>query len=156
MNPASLIKFLPELATAILVALIAGKLSLAWHRQTVLEDKNHERAAVTAQITADAHQCIMDKQLTENVENEYQAQIADLTRRYNAERVSRPRKCVVPAPTARAAERFNAAEQSTPRPVAVGITSDALLDYQRACRTIEAQLRGLQEFDRQVWKANGQ
>jgi len=133
-------------------------LALCWylHHASVIEIEAKNRIAIQTQIAADTHQCAMDKQLTANVESEYESQISDLNKRLLAARVSRPRKCVVPMPTALAAGRFNAAVAASPRPVAVGITSEALLEYEGTCKTVVIKLNDLQDFDRQVWRANGQ
>lgn len=151
-----LLKFWPELATAFLVAMLVGTLAWQGHKIAVNKLEADQRAAIAAQIASDTHQCTMDKQLTANVENLYESQISDLNRRLVAARVSRPRKCVIPLPSALAAQRFNDAVTASPRPVATGITSESLLEYEGSCKGLVIKLNGLQDFDRQVWHANGQ
>jgi len=151
-----MIKYLPELATALLVALICGALANGWHKLTVLEDQAHERAAISAQIASDTSQCNMDKQLTENANDEYQKQISDLDRQLSDARMRRPRTCVIPLPSALAASRFNAAAATRRTPVATGITSDALLAFEGTCQREVIKLTDLQNFAQKVWKENGQ
>ena len=114
-----LVKFLPEIMTGLLVALIAGKLAFVWHHLTVLEDQKHEQAAISAQIEADQQQCLMGKQLTENASNEYQKQISTLNGQLNDIRMHRPRTCVVPLPSALSAGRFNAAAPALDEPLSL-------------------------------------
>jgi hypothetical protein len=98
----------------------------------------------------------MDKQLTENANDEYQKQITDLDGQLADARMRRPRTCVIPLPSALAARRFNAAAATRRTPVATGITSDALLAFEGACQREVIKLTDLQNFARKVWQENGQ
>ena len=132
-------------------------LALAWFLHSASITRNDaswllKLAQKAAQVQ---HTCDMDKQLTENANDEYQKQVADLNSQLSVARM-RPRTCVVPLPSALAARRFNAAAATRRTPVATGITSDALLAFEGTCQREVIKLTDLQNFARKVWQENGQ
>ncbi len=131
-------------------------LALFLHHASVIDLQAKQQAALAAQAAQINHQCQMDKQLTAEVSHEYENQVNDLNGQLAALKRVRPRTCVIPLPSALAANRFNAGVSTSKLPVAHGVTSDALVDLAGDCEKTRLELNGLQDFVRKTWAAQGQ
>jgi hypothetical protein len=128
-------------------------LALAWflHSADVTRINAKFQQELQAKAAQVQHQCDLDKQLTEDVANEYENQINDLNGQLAAAKRVRPRTCVIPLQSTLAANRFNAGTSSSKLSVAYGVTSDALIEFAADCEKTRLQLNGLQDFVRKTW-----
>jgi len=153
------------IAASAATAVIVGMAGMGLHGCSVdrLETK-HKAAmeAAAAQCTADKDglkaTCLQDKQLTTEASNAYQTNIADLNRQLaNLKRVRQQttgaNACV---PIAGPAGGFDGGASGAKYAQPHGVDANALYDYAAECEQYRLQLKGLQTFNRDTWKAKGQ
>ena len=140
----------------IFTAIICLGLGIGEHKLTVDHMENLQRAAVAAQVAIDTHQCNMAKELTENVLDQAQKERDALNTQLSTFKRMRPRKCIVPMPSASAASRFNSGTSTSKLSVAYGVTSDALTGEAYDADKADIALTECTRLLDGIYKQNGQ
>ncbi len=135
---------MPSLKTIKIIAaaatLIACVVFFGLWRYTALQLKDTKEDLATANTTIEQH--VKNKQITEEVANEYQATIAELNA--NISRLQRqPVRC---HPITGAAGGNNAATAATKLPRGNGVSSAFLYDFAGRCERERLKVKGLQSF----------
>lgn len=141
-----------ELTAAAATALLVGFIAWNLHGWDVRRIEAKNVAAMAAQKDALQKQCIQEKQITTEVSNDYQNQLADLGRQLAAVKRLRPSACVPVAGPAAGRDAANGAGHAEGN----AVHSDTIFDYAGQAEKYRRQLNACQDFIRRTWKAKGQ